>query len=590
MPHGRVDIHVDQQDRTGSLRARVGLSESLLAPTQLEAVAFVDACCRDMVPIAALSGGAGTGKSVTLAAAASQRESLGDRVIRISNFVAGPLSLHRVIAHSLGVADAGELSVDELEPVLRRALAATGRHEPPVLAIDDAQSLLPETLRYLSLLAGLRDGGRPLFRIILVGRPGFTLRQPIPVQANLDAMQPDAARQAAERMLATRGVQAADDAVREIVQHGQGNLRRIDSLVGACAEEVQRSGRKRLSFDMVQVAAGARPQTRKARSRMRPQAWMALPALIAILVAGYGIIRHQDNGPSQPDQATTAPPATPEATASAASTPVTASTAPVIPPPPASASTIPPAPHSLEAPPTPETAKAALPMSEHGPAIVTETLPPPAAQGVTATPRLPAQGPAATPPPPIPSAGSVQGEAASALSKAQRAPAHAAPATKVAQAPATAPAPVAAAVAPPAADVSRFRLYNVGACHHGVCPRWAVLDLNRQSRTFAGFNPAPLGLPQATVQRLREGSLDLIVDGRLAGGVSTGRRLDAVRLVSVEPHHGRAPQPASEEEQSPAPDVPSPGSQPPDNQSPDSQSPPPGYLQAPQGAIRLAPP
>ncbi|WP_428377606.1 AAA family ATPase [Lichenicoccus sp.] len=526
------------------------MSNGLLAPTQVEALAFIDACCRDMAPIAALSGAAGTGKSVTLAAALSQRESLGDRVIRISNFVAGPLSLHRVIAHSLGVADAGGLSVDELEPVLRKALAATGRQEPPVLAIDDAQSLLPETLRYLCLLAGLRDGGLPLFRIVLAGRPGFTLRQPITVQATLDAMHPDAARQTVERMLAAQSLPAADDAVREIVQHAQGNLRRIDSLVRACAEEAQRSGRKRLSFEMVQVAAGARPQSRKARSRMRLQAWMALPALIAVLVAGYGVIRHEGDA-VHPEQA-------PDATVASA-VPATPPAAP--PPAPAPAPVNAPAPVTVpagQATPPRDTAPApgAPPGSDHSPAIVTETLPAPPAAALP----IPAP-PAAAPPAPPP------GPAVASVAPPTSAP--------VPAPPSVAPRPATLA---PAADLTRYRLYNVGACHHGVCPRWAVLDLNRQSRSFAGFNPTRLGLPPATVQRLREGSLDLIVDGRLADGGPGGRRLDAVRLVSVEPHHGRAPAPIPE--QSPP--------------APDAQSPPPGYLQAPagaiQGAIRLAPP
>nr|WP_321984814.1 AAA family ATPase [uncultured Lichenicoccus sp.] len=577
------------------------MSSSLLAPTQVEALAFMDACCRDMVPIAALSGAAGTGKSVTLAAAMAQRESLGDRIIRISNFVAGPLSLHRVIAHALGVADAGDLSVDELEPVLRRALAATGRHEPPILSIDDAQSLLPETLRYLCLLAGLRDGGRPLFRIILAGRPGFTMRQPITVQATLDALHPDAARQTVERMLATQGLPAADDAVREIVQHAQGNLRKIEALVRACAEEAQRSGRKRLSFDMVQVAAGARAQSRKPRSRLRLQAWMALPALIAVLVAGYGVMHHRWTA-ERAEQAATSPPALRHAVASqavasqaatatspasptprlaqatvpnpptpvpATSNPIVARSAPSIPPaamPPASA----PAPVTSTAPVTAQATPVAPPRytapaanappgSDHSPPIMTQTLPAPATQAG---------------PNPAPTAQTAQTKPP------------AAPASGPALAAVSPPAVVPASVAPPRfaaseADVTRYRLYNVGACHHGICPRWAVLDLNRQSRTFAGFNPARLGLSQVTVQRLREGNLDLVVDGRIADDGSAGRRIEAVRLVSVEPHHGRAPRAAPAQESG----LPAPSSD-----IPDAQSPPPGYLQAPQGAIRLAPP
>ena len=537
-----------------------------------------------MVPIAALTGAAGTGKSVVLAAAIGKRERLGDRVIRISNFVAGPLSLHRVIAQALGVTDAGELSVDELEPVLRRALDAIGRHEPPILAIDDAQSLLPETLRYLCLLAGLRDGGQPLFRVLLVGRPGFTMRQPITVQATLEALQPEGARQMVERMLAARGLPANDEAVREIVQHAKGNLRRIDSLVTACAEEMQRVGRKRLTLDMVQVAAGARTQPRKARSAIALRPWMLAPALLAVVVAGFGIVRHEGTADTQPVQASVT---TNSDTATAV--PVAPGTAdrpaviqqPPVPAPAATtpAATTPPADRQAQLAPVPAPAtQAAPPAHVDGSGIITETLPPPSSQAVAEAPPaaqpVPAKAAPSGPIPPSPVPASPA--PASHLSVAQAPSVRPTPAVR-------SPAPSALASTAPPADVSRYRLYNVGACHHGVCPRWAVLDLNRRSRSFAAFNPASLGLPAATVQRLREGSLDLVVDGRVDRGAGSAS-LAAVRLISVEAHHGRvqpaAIQPmnqdqvAQDQAQSPAPDT---------------QSPPPGFLQAPQGAIRLAP-
>lgn len=626
-----MGINVDQQDRIGHRANRAGSgsavgqpgaagqaggsaqTERALAPTQEAALAFIDACCRDMAPIAALSGAAGTGKSVVLASAAAMRERLGDRVIRISNFVAGPLSLHRVIAHALGVADAGELSVDELEPVLRRALDAIGRHEPPILAIDDAQSLLPETLRYLCLLAGLRDGGRPLFRILLVGRPGFTMRQPIPVQTTLEALAPDDARQMAERMLTARGIPANDEAVREIVQHAKGSLRKIDDLVTACAQELQRAGRKRLTLDMVQVAAGARAQPRKARAvALRP--WMLAPALIAVLVAGYGIVRHesaadglagQAKSPPVPD--TAASPAAPDQFA-AAQPPVAVREPPASPP-----VTVPP-PVDAGATPLPDRQAQAAPdhgappaasSGASGPTVITETLPPPPSQpaGGQAVAQLP------IPPPPAGQFFTSKAPARSAVPPqppASQAPVFRPPVVR-------SPSPSGLASTSPPIDLSRYRLYNVGACHHGVCPRWAVLDLNRRSRSFAAFNPGGLGMPPATVQRLREGSLDLIVDGRINAG-SYGPSMDAVRLVSVEPHHGRiqpsALQTSTRDQVSqdqgaqdqgaldqgngrriPQDQV---GSQLP---AQETQSPPPGYLQAPlgypqqtpQGAIRLAP-
>ena len=198
------------------------MPDVLLSRTQVQAVDFLERCAYELQPLAALVGAAGVGKTVALNAALARRGSTGDRVIRVRNFVAGPLSLHRVLASSLGVVEAAELSAEELEPVLRKALADAGQSEPPILAVDDAQSLLPETLRYLCLLGGLREAGRPLFRILLVGRPGFTLREPIPLQSTLESMGAQAASEIVEHGLATAGVTAVDEVIQDLVQHGRG--------------------------------------------------------------------------------------------------------------------------------------------------------------------------------------------------------------------------------------------------------------------------------------------------------------------------------------------------------------------------------
>src|ERR1700712_4417982 len=107
-----ADIHVDHQDRSTDFLGQPTMPEIFLSQTQLLAVDFLERCVHDMQPLAALTGAVGTGKTVALNTALARRESAGDRVIRVHNFVAGPLSLHRTLASSLGVVDAGELSAE----------------------------------------------------------------------------------------------------------------------------------------------------------------------------------------------------------------------------------------------------------------------------------------------------------------------------------------------------------------------------------------------------------------------------------------------------------------------------------------------
>ena len=567
-----MDIHVDHPERSTDFYGQPTMPNILLAGTQLLAVDFLERCMRDMEPLAALTGGAGTGKTTALNTALARQESAGDRVIRVNNFVAGPLSLHRVLAASIGVADAGELSAEELEPVLRKALADIGQAEPPILAVDDAQSLLPETLRYLCLLGGLREAGQPLFRILLVGRPGFTVRQPVPVHFTLEAMQPNAAREIIEHGLAAAGVMATGEKIRDLVHGAQGNLRTLGSLLQAYIEEARRSGGGRRRMTAVADAGMAgviRHKARPARRRSSAGAWLVIPALLVVGAAGAAIVYHDGAGARHDDTPAAAVPAPPVGSKAAASSAVPPAAPPAVPH--SMAANVPP---TNVLPPPSEAVSPAIP-APAGPA----SLPPPAhsasaGAGGTAiqAPMVPSsiKPPKPAPAPPAVAAAPTAAVTPPAIPALPRPPPN--------QAPDPQPQPSGQASVPPSAPVQQaahFRVYNISACHHGVCPRWSVTDLDQRSRFVAAFDLSALHLDRDTVRRLREGAVDIIVDGSVTHGGPDGRTLVAGTLQGIAPHHGLLHPSSSEPVDLAAP--------------PQTQSPPPGFLALPASNPSAAP-
>lgn len=511
----KVDTHVDQHERATAFLGEPTLPDALLCHTQAAAVDFLERCVRDSVPLTALAGDSGTGKTTALNAALARRDSAGDRIIRAHNFVAGPLSLHRALTGALGVTDARELSADRLEPALRRALADAGHAAPPVLAVDNAQALLPETLRYLSLLAGLREAGQPLFRILLVGRSGFTARQPMPVQFTLEPIQPHAALRVVERRLSVVGMTLDDETVQGIVHDSRGNLRRLNTLLRARIEEAQASSRRPLRLAGSRLAMRARRLLERGQPRWR-DTLVAASALLAI--SGIcGFISYQGTTPrgaSQHSVKAAALAAKPEARAPVPALPAAAIQvlpAPKLPPP-KPPTVQPPAPHPVER----------LALAEPAPV---------------------------KPPPPIPFVPEPPAPAAESI---------AVPASN------DPPLPVPPIATPP--QLGRFKVNNISGCHRGVCPRWAVTDLNRQAHLVAAFDPSPLHLDHDTMQRLRQGTLELTVSGSIKKRGQEGQTLVAETLQSMAPHRGR-PRPPPSDATDPA--------------SSEDRSPPPGFLVAP---------
>ncbi|WP_428395452.1 AAA family ATPase [Lichenicoccus sp.] len=584
-----MTVHVDHQDPALKTADSPRMANSLLSRTQIEAVEFLERCVRSGEPLAALTGSAGSGKTMVLNTALAHRGSAGDRIIRVNNFVAGPLSLHRVLATALGVGEAAELSAEALEPALRRALSEASKVAPPVLAVDDAQSLLPETLRYLSLLAGLRDNGRPLLRILLVGRPGFTVRQAMPVQFTLETMRGDDAREVAAKRLAAAGVILAGGAVQEIVQRAQGNWRKLDALLRTEIDNPERAqaeagGRQKAGLQK----AGAQKAGTTSPSSLPPErtamaavsdgqarvsrpgssaAWMiVLPGLLlafasgAIIAYQEGLIGSRDAPSHVPSHVPNRPPSRAPDHAPGNAIGHAAAPAPAVPKP-ATAKTVTAAP--APATPAPATPTPAAPTpATHPVLLAAPPAAPPQSSPVIAAPadHTPATPQASSRPSPVPN--------------------------RPAAPQATTMPPRAAA---PGGLIGQFRVNNVSSCHHGVCPRWAVFDLNRNAGTLAAFDPSGLHLDPQTLQRLREGSIDLTVSGTLTKGGPDGRRLHADHLDAITAHHSHRsamdvapnmPAPTTPPPLMPAPVMPAPVTPAP---APTTQSPQPSFLAFPPG-------
>ena len=148
-------------------------------------------------------------------------------------------------------------------------------------------------------------------------------------------------------------------------------------------------------------------------------------------------------------------------------------------------------------------------------------------------------------------------------------------------APAATPQPQAAAPVPtpppaPVQQAARFRVYNISACHRGVCPRWSVTNLDQRSRFVAAFDLSALHLDRETLRRLREGAVDVIVNGSVTGGGPDGRTLVAETLQTVAPHHGLLHPSSSEPTDLAVPPL--------------TQSPPPGFLAMPISNGPVEPP
>ena len=581
-----MTVHVDHQDSPLKSAGQSKMANSLLSRTQTEAVDFLERCVRNAEPLAALTGSAGTGKTMALNTALARCGSAGDRIIRVNNFVAGPLSLHRVLAASLGVGEAAELSAEALEPALRRALAEASKVSPPVLAVDDAQSLLPETLRYLSLLAGLRENGRPVLRILLVGRPGFTVRQAMPVQFTLETMRSEDAREVAAKRLAAAGLTLADGSVQEIVQRAQGNWRKLDALLRTETDDPVRARGKAVYSETAgprasTSRAGAQPVTRDrtamatvsgakggpSRSAPSPVWMIVLPGLLLAFAGGAVIAYEGGLLGSRPAPSHSLG----HAAVPAPSTPVH----PAAPTPAAPASAAPgPATQAPAAPTRATRAPATLAPAAPAPTAVVPATPTPAPP-IAPTVAPEASSPAPAPPPPQ-------------AHVVPQAPSHTAPAPSQAAEAAPPSTPAKAAAPNPGVLTGRFRVNNISSCHHGVCPRWAVLDLDHKTRTVAAFDPSGLHLDPGTLQTLRDGTIDITVSGTLTKGGPDGRTLHADHLDAVAPHHlhgtaeESAPAPTQAEE-TPAPTTPAPATPGPVTPAPVTQSPQPSFLAFPPG-------
>ncbi len=148
-----------------------------LTPRHSEALSNLQYGLSAPKPITLLVGEAGTGKTTLLRAALESERCLGVRCVFLSNPVLTRAEFVTLIARQFGLgpeaaASKGEF-LNQLEPVL---LGRRRQGEITALVVDEAQSLPPEILEEIRLLANFETRDELLLPLVLAGQPEIAAR------------------------------------------------------------------------------------------------------------------------------------------------------------------------------------------------------------------------------------------------------------------------------------------------------------------------------------------------------------------------------------------------------------------------------
>jgi type II secretory pathway predicted ATPase ExeA len=189
-------------------------------------------------------GDVGVGKSTSVRSALADVNQRAHRIIEIPEPRLKLRGFYRTLAQGLGLEPRfffGDLS-EQVRAVLAQTAKKNGRH--PILVVDDAQMLGPETLETLRLLTNpLLKQNKPGLTLLLVG--DMTLGRRLALPANESFLQrlrmtyrmPPVSDEEGRRYVAHRLRTAGGnpdvflpDAVEEILADANGRLRKIDEL------------------------------------------------------------------------------------------------------------------------------------------------------------------------------------------------------------------------------------------------------------------------------------------------------------------------------------------------------------------------
>lgn len=252
----------------------------------------------------ALTGPAGAGKTILLNRAIGEFKADDRRhVIGVSSPLLEPLGLRQLMGQITGK-PADELSGNDLEQVFETLTMPAAKGADIILVIDDAQTILPDAIEYLTLVSSmLRSATGTTLQIVLVGRP--ELWTTLHATASRHAATQIAARIVAGPLTRTEsrayvtlllGLRPEADrrpvtraAMDAILRHGEGLPGRMERLLERAASTAPAPSTRPLTPEIVDEAAAfladapaALPRARLAPARQDPLAPRSVAAPAAI--------------------------------------------------------------------------------------------------------------------------------------------------------------------------------------------------------------------------------------------------------------------------------------------------------------------
>jgi type II secretory pathway predicted ATPase ExeA len=283
-----------------------------LSPAHLSALESLVASLLGCVPLVALTGPAGVGKTTLVEAAIPLLTERSLRVIRIENPGAAPLSLDGLLSGVLGMPAEAIMSEDDAARACEVLLFPPDGMRATVVMIDHAQTLQPDALRMLGMVSSQAGLSGHTVQILFIARCEFFDRLRDDAPGNLPgrittrlALAPYSeqdARAFIDYRLGLPGDDLAlsESALRAILERSGGLPGRINFNLDALLDAARRRGRRRVTARMVRRTLEARPAADGASRRPVAMARVAAMLALGLLLAGgtwIGVSRLMEQRP-----------------------------------------------------------------------------------------------------------------------------------------------------------------------------------------------------------------------------------------------------------------------------------------------------
>jgi len=286
------------------LRRRAAVAGTLFLPSgHLSAMETLIAHVLGGVPLVAVTGPAGVGKTTLVAAAVPLLAEQPLRVVRVDGQDGVPLSQALMLAQILKM-PVGGMSRESGMLGCEMLISPAGGERSTVVVIDNAHTLQPDALRMLGVVSGSAGLTGHAVQAVLVGRQELwdVLRgdgsDGLPVRAAarlpVEPYSVQEARSFAGHWLDLAGGSGgatpvfSDGALDEILQRGGGLPGRIGGGLEAALAAARRRGTRRVTRRTVRRALGTRQAD--AVGRQRRPGWASSPVLALAALLAFGLL------------------------------------------------------------------------------------------------------------------------------------------------------------------------------------------------------------------------------------------------------------------------------------------------------------